>query len=700
MPSTWKGRWIGYAYDPREELGVFVFKRDFTLTSVPKQVKVKLTGDQRFRFYVNETLVCLGPQRGEVTNWFFHELDLAPYLKEGENHVHAVVWSFGRWSPMAQHSARTGFALDCPAVSELSTGGDWQAARFQVWDFAMRHRGEGHFYIDVGPGESVDFRFVPPGEDLLARAHALPLAWKSPNDISGAEERGVLTGSSPWMLVPADLPDQRHELWNGSPTRKHGFEGDLEAGDSWKGKQILLDFGELLTAYPQLRLKGAENQVVKITYSEALFAKDGTKGNRDEVKGKSAWGYQDSVILSGNVDQFEPLWWRTFRYVLFETEGPEPLEFESAKVYETGYPYEVKSHFQSSHPRTGELWDVSVRTAQRCAGETYFDCPYYEQLQYAGDTRIQALLGYYLSTDRRLQRQAIEAFRRSATHLGLTQSRYPSRQIQIIPPFSLWWILMLHDQLMYDRVPVDLTAVEPILDWWQSPDPEEPHWCFADWVDGWGWGVPPLGVKDGIHQQTVRLAQLAFRDLCKEAGRPWNRKVDTVETKLPIATEHERALKALADRWQFGKATLAELSPQAAKCTYYFQYYDHQARRPDDYFAEIVDWVEMLDRGLTTFAEKPEPVRSDCHAWSAHPVLGFFSLVAGITSSAPGWKETRIEPRPGPLTSFEARLDHFDGEMLVRWEHGKLRIKSPVKAHVVWKGKELTFPAGADEVLT
>ena len=85
------------------------------------------------------------------------------------------------------------------------------------------------------------------------------------------------------------------------------------------------------------------------------------------------------------------------------------------------------------------------RTARLCAGETYYDCPYYEQLQYVGDTRIQALLSLYVGGDDRLARNAIELFDESRIVDGLTQSRYPTMLPQIIPPFSLFWIGMLHD---------------------------------------------------------------------------------------------------------------------------------------------------------------------------------------------------------------------------------------------------------------
>ena len=53
------------------------------------------------------------------------------------------------------------------------------------------------------------------------------------------------------------------------------------------------------------------------------------------------------------------------------------------------------------------------------------DTPYWEQLQYIGDTRIQALISYAVAGDDRLARQALEAFHNSLMPDGLTQSRYP-----------------------------------------------------------------------------------------------------------------------------------------------------------------------------------------------------------------------------------------------------------------------------------
>ena len=70
----------------------------------------------------------------------------------------------------------------------------------------------------------------------------------------------------------------------------------------------------------------------------------------------------------------------------------------------------------------------------------------------------------------------------------------------------------------------------------------------------------------------------------------------------------------------------------------------------------------MLADGLTTWAEHPEPTRSDCHAWSAHPALDLLRVVAGIRPGSAGFKTVVIEPglgtahsRDGPASTSARR---------------------------------------------
>jgi hypothetical protein len=87
------------------------------------------------------------------------------------------------------------------------------------------------------------------------------------------------------------------------------------------------------------------------------------------------------------------------------------------------------------------MWEISWRTARLGAHETYMDTAYWEQLQYVGDTRIQALISYAIAGDDRMAKQALESFNESRIPAGVTQSRHPTSQPQIIPTSLLLYPL-------------------------------------------------------------------------------------------------------------------------------------------------------------------------------------------------------------------------------------------------------------------
>lgn len=109
--------------------------------------------------------------------------------------------------------------------------------------------------------------------------------------------------------------------------------------------------------------------------------------------------------------------------------------------------------------------------------------------------------------------------------------------------------------------------------------------------------------------------------------------------------------------------------PALDQCTLYYRFYLAEAMRMagegDKYFSQLEPWKKMLDRGLTTFAEKPDPTRSDCHAWSSSPNYHLLSLVAGVTPAEYGFKSVRIEPKLGQLKFVEAAIPHPKGKIRI-----------------------------------
>ncbi len=141
--------------------------------------------------------------------------------------------------------------------------------------------------------------------------------------------------------------------------------------------------------------------------------------------------------------------------------------------------------------------------------------------------------------------------------------------------------------------------------------------------------------------------------------------------------------------------------------TVYYDFFKFEALRlaggntADDYLTRLAPWRTMLDLGLSTFAEKPEPTRSDCHAWSASPSYHLLSLVAGIRPASPGFKTVVIAPSLGELRTFGATMPHPAGEIRVKYERNGeagLRAEVVLPKGVVgvfrWQGEERELPAG------
>jgi len=241
--------------------------------------------------------------------------------------------------------------------------------------------------------------------------------------------------------------------------------------------------------------------VISIAYAEGLYIDEGAakdwraqtrKGNRDEVTGKRFVGVRDEVISNGlAAQQFTPLDWRTFRYVKVSIQTKqEPLTIDKVYSVFTGYPFERIGRFEAPDATLNKIDAVGWHTARLCAVETYMDCPYYEQLQYFGDTRIQCLVTLFNSSDDKLVRNAIIQGDQSRMAEGITLSRYPSAELQQIPPFSLWWIGMVHDYYRYrndaEFVKQFLSGARQVLTFfsrYQQQDgrlKQAPYWEFTD----------------------------------------------------------------------------------------------------------------------------------------------------------------------------------------------------------------------------
>ena len=758
LNHRWTAYWISHPAASRLDYGVFHFRKHLTLTEQPAKFLVHVSADNRYQLFVNGQRVSDGPARGDLAHWRYESVDIAPQLHAGENVLAAVVWNYGTLLPAYQFSHQTAFLLqgDGAAEAAVNTGDSWKVLSDAAYQPLIS---AGSF---IQPFEKLDAGAYPWGwQEPKYDDHA----WSAAKPITRAQPRGTGSGAF-WHLVPRTIPPMEARLQRLRSVRR--AEGVKPAAGFLAGAApieipahsravLLLDQGYETTAYPELDLSGGQGAHVTLTYAEALVDSRGQKANRDLIEGMHITGMQDVYLADGGAHRtYRPLWFRAFRYIELQVEtAATPITLHDFRGQFSAYPLEEKARFESSDPTLNKIWETGWRTARLCAGETYYDCPYYEQLQYVGDTRIQSLISLYVAGDDRLVRNAIQQFDDSRLPGGLTQSRYPSSQMQIIPPFSLFWVDMVHDYWMHRDDPAFvrsfLGGVRGVLDYHLQRAARSgmlgavPWWNFVDWPDQWPWDVKldtggvPLGADDGdsaiLTLQLVyaldRAAELmdAF-DQPAEAVRYRQSASQLKQATLRLCWDASRGLLADSPRKDaFSQhanvlAVLTGLFPQPlgqrvmdkvmtdaslTQCTVYYRFYLYRAMKRaglgDRYVEMLTPWRQMLSMGLTTFSERPEPTRSDCHAWSASPNYDLLASVVGIGPAKPGFRAVHVAPNFGPLTWVKGSMPHPKGEIKVELTRsgetglkGAITLPDGVPGELLWKGKKVALHPGSQTV--
>jgi len=148
--------------------------------------------------------------------------------------------------------------------------------------------------------------------------------------------------------------------------------------------------------------------------------------------------------------------------------------------------------------------------------------------------------------------------------------------------------------------------------------------------------------------------------------------------------------------------------PPLTKATYYFRFYlaralDHVGMG-NQYLQLLGLWRAMVSLGLTTWAEQPEPTRSDSHAWSAHPNYDFLTIVAGIRPRTPGFATVLVAPHLGSLKHLSAAVANPKGMIEAEYtvEHSGVKaiitLPADISGELLWKGKTSNLHAGKQEL--
>ncbi|MCM3627900.1 hypothetical protein M3194_11050 [Paenibacillus glycanilyticus] len=782
---AWMAKWIWAEPDQNGQvtngsMETVLFRRSFHILpdDSGRQLKIVVSADSRFRLYMNGQSVAYGPCKGDLNVHYYDSVDVTPYLRPGTNVLAAqVVHYHGEKGPASVWRKDRGVFLlegslldrESRELERLDTGLEGWLCEPVSGESAKLAPETATLFI--GGGEIVDGAGWPHGWRDPAFHDA---SWRGAA-VAAETHDNMYGGLSSWLLTPRPIPFMREEtreftaivrgecgerVWAREPMEPRGRLGiEVPA----RSRLVLeLNAGELVAGFPQLALSGGAGGTASILYSECyeyerLPNGQRNKGVRDDPEGKDLYGFEDTYRIAGfgrdkgEHERYEPFHRRAFRFIRLTVEAAdEPVVVESMAYLRTGYPLDVKASFVSSDPSLSPLWTISLNTLRNCMHETYEDTPYYEQMQYELDSRLQALFTYYVSGDDRLGRKAIYDFHSSLLPTGMLQSRYPSVNRQIIPGFALFWIMMVHDHYWYTGDANHAARYRPTMDavlaWFEArvePDSglvgimPEAYWSFVDWTEEWrhNAGAPPSGRTrpNTIYNLMVVDALLKAAELNEATGRQdtgleYRRRAEALQQAIrrhcwseeqglfmdspdsPDAlSQHAQIWAVLTDTVTGEEAkqlTLRTLETKGlAKVSCAMAYYLFRVLAKTGLYARTLplwdDWKAQLDQHLTSWVEDPVSVRSDCHAWGALPLHEFPAELLGVQPLTPGFATIAVAPRIGDLREASGTVITPHGAVHIHWriQEGRFRLQvdrpGTVPVQITLPNGELRYGTGA-----
>ena len=687
----------------------------------------RISADGRYKLYVNDAFVQAGPLKGDDQVHYFDEADLSEYLHDGSNIITVILLNYPADKQYGNHSIfRSGKPRMYFRLPENAPEIVWQVYTDRSVSFIPEEKGFAPLCIhethslradsenaaaekadncSVLPVPSADGNFSPavrvPAADLPA--HLLPENLQ-PRDIPYA------------VKIPHEFREVR--------------ETEIPADSE---KTFVLDAGEEMCAYLSLSFSGGRGSHVELLYSEC-YTGDGFRTPRTDAVRGHLEGYTDLYEVNGTENErFDPFWFRTFRFIRLKIRtAAEPLRIGSFIYEETGYPLEVRTQLpETSDSSLAAVWDISLRTLRRCMHDTYMDCPFYEQLPYIMDTRSEILYTYSVSGDDRLARRAILDFARAGRPSGLLNCSYPNVKDNIIPGFSLYYILMVHDHMMYfgDRELIRkvMPAIERILDFFLENtltnglvgkvggiNGQSPNWSFIDWSAPWmeTAGMPPAGMHGPLTMESLLyiLGLEAAAELWQYLGDTdkyfeYKQDADNVRKAVrrecmnaegmitdgpgrPEISQHCQVFGVLAEvlDTEEGQRNLlaAAADPASAKCSVAMMFYLFRALEQTGLYEQTDKywdlWRKMVADGCTTSIEGEHYARSECHAWGALILYELPSAVLGVRPAAPGYEKISVKPISGYMTYAAGTVHTPAGDVRVSWENENGTVKPVISA--------------------
>lgn len=649
-----KAQWITSSEKEVDTPNTWIaFRRDVLIKKVPSEVIARIGVDSKYWLWINGELVVFegGLKRGpNPEDTYYDEVDIAPYLKKGENKIAVLVWYFGKDGFSHKSSGKAGliFEVENEKVSLVSNS-EWLCKVHPAYG----NTGKPH----------PNYR-LPESNVFFDARHDMD-DWKTGNcakyNFGKAKELGGW-GASPWnKLVKRPIP-------------------------FWK------DFGVKKLDYQRKRGSDRDTIIARLPYNmqmtPIIHVSDAQGGNlisisTDHSVAGGAVNVRAEYVTKQGEQTYESLGWMNGHKLILVL--PKSVILNTLYYRETGYDTEPSGDFSCDNEFYMRFWKKALRTLYVNMRDTYFDCPDRERAQWWGD--VVLLMGEsfytYSPSSHALMRKAIhelagwqkdDGVLYAPIPSGKSNTELPGQSLASIGRYGFWnYYLNTGDrQTIADVYP----NVKKYLALWTLDDTgltafRGGGWTWGDWGDHRdirliyaGWHYLAL---DGAANMAVALGQDAdaqnYRKIMEKIKVGYNKCWNGYAYRHPqYQKETDDRVQALAviagiaDQTKYDR--ILNLFKSQKHASPYMEKYVMEAlfmmgqgnyalERVQSRFAPMVDNKEYstLFEGWD-IGEKGFGGGTVNHAWSGGPLTVIAQYLCGVAPLLSGYRLFKIEPDP------------------------------------------------------
>ena len=640
--TGWQAKWIWDTENIAEENVWMCFNKKVTLDSIQNELIAHISADSKYWLYINgETVVFEGSvKRGpDETGGYYDSVDIAPYLKKGENSICALVWYWDDETSYSYNgSGQGGFIFE--AVKDdiaILSDSSWKVKRNPAYiDSALYPPNyrlpEYSIYFDARN----DTDWINSGYDFSA--------WENATEYDAEIYGGLYPRGIP-MLKDFGLKDYENSKNYENYTVTKLF-----------GEKITVDIPYNAQLTPYLKVIAPAGKKIRITTENTLIGAVST-----------------TYVTKEGEQEFEALGWFNGEHITYKI--PKGVTVISLKYRETGYDSEFSGDFTCDDEFLNSLWQKSLRTLYVTMRDNFMDCPDRERAQWWGDVTSEMIMTMYSmdSNSYLLYQKGVDAMLAHIDDTKVLQTvvpingdyfELPVQQLAGIVGFMTYYEYT-GDKAFLEKV-YDAT-VDYLKLWEMGENNLVVHRAGSwDWAD-WGSNADMTAVENAWYYYAVCTAEEMAVILEKSADNSFfaERKnaikvgYDSLWTEngyksKDVKNPDDRAnalavLSGLAEKEQY--EIITQVLINTTNSSPYMEYYVLEALCKMGKYEAASDRIRSRYEGMmcedySTLWEFWDSWRgTKNHAWSGGPLVIMSKHFAGITPIGAGYEMTEINPQ-------------------------------------------------------